>query len=53
MAVGCKDETCYVAGAIEPDSELTACSLYPGSTQLIQERREIKYVKRNLCDGSL
>lgn len=46
--VGCKDETRYVAGAMEPDNELTACSLYPSSTPLKRERRYTKHVKGNL-----
>lgn len=40
MVVGYKDETRCVAGAMEPDSEATACSLYPGSIPLRWERDE-------------
>lgn len=41
MVVGYKDETRCVAGAMEPDSEATACSLCPGSTPLRWERQDI------------
>lgn len=40
MVVGYKDETRCVAGAMEPDSEVTACSLYPDLTPLKWERRD-------------
>jgi len=40
MVVGYKGETRYVAGAMEPDSEATACALFPGLTPLRWERRD-------------
>lgn len=45
---GNKDETRCVGGAMVPDSEATACSLYPGLTPLRrQEQNELK-VKLNV-----
>lgn len=40
MAVGCKDEIHCAAGAMEPDSEPTACSLCRGLTPLRWEERD-------------
>lgn len=42
MVVGYTDETRCVAGAMEPDSEATACSLYPGWTPLKSETEHVK-----------
>ena len=41
MVVGYKDETRCGAGAMEPDSEATACSLYPSLTPLRREENQI------------
>lgn len=47
MVVGYKDETRCVAGAMGPDSEATACSLYPGSTPLRWERDKPHYISND------